>query len=45
MELPVPPDVVRAAYAELVVTDLAEARRFYVELLGFAVSAESDTAL
>jgi len=45
MELPVPPDVVRAAYAELVVTDLAEARRFYVDLLGFAVSAESDTAL
>ena len=45
MQLPVPPDVVRAAYAELVVTDLAEARRFYVDLLGFAVSAESDTAL
>src|SRR5262245_4827482 len=45
MELPVPPDVVRAAYAELVVTDLAEARRFYVDLLGFAVSAESDTTL
>jgi len=41
----VPPDIVRAAYAELVVTDLAEARRFYVDLLGFAVSAESDTAL
>ena len=40
-----PPDIVRAAYAELVVTDLAEARRFYVDLLGFAVSAESDTAL
>ena len=40
-----PPDIVRAAYAELVVTDLAEARRFYVDLLGFAISAESDTAL
>ena len=40
-----PPDIVRAAYAELVVTDLAEARRFYVDLLGFAVSAESGTAL
>jgi 3,4-dihydroxyphenylacetate 2,3-dioxygenase len=41
----VPPDIVRAAYAELVVTDLAEARRFYVDLLGLVVSAESDTAL
>jgi catechol 2,3-dioxygenase len=45
MELPPPPDIVRAAYAELVVTDLAEARRFYVDLLGFAVSAASDTVL
>jgi len=45
MELPPPPDVVRAAYAELVVTDLAEARRFYVDLLGLVVSAESATAL
>jgi len=44
MPLP-PPDIVRAAYAELVVTDLAEARRFYVDLLGLVVSAESDTAL
>ena len=44
MEL-TPPDIVRAAYAELVVTDLAEARRFYVDLLGFVVSAESDTSL
>ena len=38
MPLP-PPDIVRAAYAELVVTDLAEARRFYVDLLGLVVSA------
>jgi 3,4-dihydroxyphenylacetate 2,3-dioxygenase len=45
MELPPPPDIVRAAYAELVVTDLDEARRFYVDLLGFAVSAASDTVL
>ncbi len=35
------PDIVRAAYAELVVTDLAEARQFYVDLLGFVVSART----
>ena len=35
-----PPDIVRAAYAELVVTDLDEARRFWVDLLGFVVSSE-----
>ena len=40
-----PPDIVRAAYAELVVTDLAESRRFWVDLLGFAVTAESHRAL
>ena len=40
-----PPDIVRAAYAELVVTDLAEARRFWVDLLGFVISSESPKAL
>jgi len=40
-----PPDIVRAAYAELVVTDLAESRRFYVDLLGFAVSSDTGDAL
>ena len=45
MELPPPPDIVRAAYAELVVTDLDEARRFWVDLLGFVVSSESPKAL
>jgi catechol 2,3-dioxygenase len=35
---PPPPDIVRAAYAELVVSDLARARRFWVELLGFVVT-------
>jgi len=34
------PDIVRAAYAELVVTDLAASRRFWVDRLGFHVSAE-----
>ena len=38
---PEPPDIVRAAYAELVVTDLGEARRFWVDLLGFVVSRDT----
>ena len=40
-----PPDIVRAAYAELVVTDLGEARRFWVDLLGFVVSRDTRDAL
>ncbi len=44
MALP-PPDIVRAAYAELVVTDLEKARWFWVYLLGFVVTEESDNAL
>jgi 3,4-dihydroxyphenylacetate 2,3-dioxygenase len=43
--LPPPPDIVRAAYATLVVTDLAEARHFWVDLLGFVVTAEDQAAL
>src|SRR5579864_7609940 len=39
--LPPAPDIVRSAYATLVVTDLAEARRFWVDLLGFVVTHES----
>ena len=35
-----PPDIVRAAYAELVVTDLAAAREFYVDVLGLIVTEE-----
>ena len=34
-----PPDIVRAAYVDLVVTDLARARAFWVDLLGFHVTA------
>ena len=45
MELPPPPDIVRAAYAELVVTDLDASRRFWVELLGFVVSSETQDTL
>src|SRR5215467_5481713 len=43
--LPPVPDIVRSAYATLVVTDLAEARRFWVDLLGFVVTYEDSSAL
>jgi 3,4-dihydroxyphenylacetate 2,3-dioxygenase len=42
---PPPPDVVRAAGAELVVTDLAASRHFWVERLGFHVAHEAPDAL
>jgi 3,4-dihydroxyphenylacetate 2,3-dioxygenase len=42
---PEPPDIVRAAYAELIVTDLGEARRFWADLLGFVVSRAEPGAL
>lgn len=37
-----PPDIVRCAYAELVVTDLAASRAFYVDVLGLVVTEEDD---
>jgi catechol 2,3-dioxygenase len=37
-----PPDIVRAAYAELIVTDLAAARYFYVDVLGLTVTEEDE---
>ncbi len=40
-----PPDIVRCAYLELVVTDLARSREFYVDLLGLVVTEESDEAI
>ncbi|MFC4943101.1 3,4-dihydroxyphenylacetate 2,3-dioxygenase [Pseudonocardia sp. GCM10023141] len=40
-----PPDVVRCAYAELVVTDLAASREFYVGVLGLVVTHEDDEAI
>lgn len=40
-----PFDIVRAGHAELIVTDLERSREFYVDLLGFAVTAETDDAL
>src|ERR1700745_3398556 len=44
-ESPPPPDIIRSAYATLVVTDLAEARRFWVDLLGFVVTYQDSGAL
>lgn len=35
-----PPDIVRCAYLELVVTDLAASRSFYVDLLGLHITRE-----
>ncbi|MGH3437603.1 MAG: 3,4-dihydroxyphenylacetate 2,3-dioxygenase [Sciscionella sp.] len=40
-----PPDVVRSAYAELIVTDLAAARWFYVDVLGLVVTEEDSEAI
>jgi 3,4-dihydroxyphenylacetate 2,3-dioxygenase len=40
-----PPDVLRCAYAELIVTDLAASRGFYVGVLGLVVSYEDEDAL
>ena len=38
-------DIMRAAYAELRVADLAASERFYVELLGLVVTARTEDAL
>ena len=40
-----PPDIVRAAYAELVVTDLGQSKWFWVDLLGFVVTRADASAL
>ena len=40
-----PPDIVRCAYLDLVVTDLARAREFYVDVLGLVVTEEDDEAI
>ena len=40
-----PPDVLRCAYMELVVTDLAASRVFYVDVLGLYVTEEDDEAI
>ena len=41
----IPPDIVRAACAELAVTDLGRARWFYADLLGMVVTAQQPGAL
>jgi catechol 2,3-dioxygenase-like lactoylglutathione lyase family enzyme len=43
--MPEAPDIIRAAYAELHVSSLPDARRFWVDLLGFAVTEEASNAL
>lgn len=43
--LPSPPDIIRAAYTELIVTDLALSRAFYVGVLGLVVTYEDDDAI
>lgn len=43
--LPPPPDIVRCAYLDLVVTDLARSREFYVDVLGLVVTEEDDEAI
>jgi catechol 2,3-dioxygenase len=45
MKPPTPPDIIRCAYAELIVTDLKLSRAFYVEVLGLVVTYEDDDAI
>jgi len=40
-----PPDILRAAYADLVVTDLEASRAFYHGVLGLLISHEDDNAI
>ena len=40
-----PPDVIRCAYADLIVSDLAASREFYVDVLGLVVTCEDDEAI
>jgi catechol 2,3-dioxygenase len=42
---PTPPEVIRCAYAELIVTDLAVSPAFYVGVLGLVVTHEDDDAI
>jgi len=39
------PDILRCAYMELVVTDLAKSREFYVDVLGLTVTAEDENTV
>jgi len=42
---PTPPDVLRSAYVELIVTDLQAAKWFYTDVLGLVITAETADAL
>ena len=39
------PDIIRAAYAELIVTDLDASRRFYRDVLGLVVTEEDENSV
>ena len=39
------PDILRCAYMELVVTDLAKSREFYVDILGLVVTEEDENTI
>src|SRR5690625_4776687 len=39
------PDILRCAYMEIVVTDLAKSREFYVDVLGLVVTEEDDNEI
>ncbi|MCL2316877.1 MAG: 3,4-dihydroxyphenylacetate 2,3-dioxygenase [Actinomycetia bacterium] len=43
--LPTPPDILRCAYAELVVSDLAKSRAFYADVLNLVVTHETEDAV
>jgi catechol 2,3-dioxygenase len=45
MTTPAPPDVIRCAWAELIVTDLKLSRAFYVGVLGLIVTHEDEDAI
>lgn len=40
-----PPDILRCAYMEIVVTDLAASREFYVDILGLVVTEEDENSI
>jgi 3,4-dihydroxyphenylacetate 2,3-dioxygenase len=40
-----PPDILRCAYMEIVVTDLSASRAFYVDILGLVVTEEDDSVI
>ncbi len=44
-QTPLPPDILRCGYVELIVSDLAAAREFYVDLLGLVITKETEDAL